>query len=73
MDTEDDDSLKSTSIIGKEDAGEPEVMTINKSKDDEVESDEEDEDYSLSQSKKLKMNGSVRQSTPARVYSYKVN
>ncbi|KDP30489.1 hypothetical protein JCGZ_16168 [Jatropha curcas] len=73
MVTEEDDSLKSTPILGKDQVEEYEAMTINKDEGDEVQSDKEDDYYAQTQIRKVKTSGYVkRRSSPICIYTYKI-
>lgn len=73
---ESDDSLKSISILQENYVEETEVITSDKERCDEVESDEEeeDEDYRSKQSKTWKSIGTEsKRKSPVCVYTCKVN
>lgn len=70
---ESDDSLKSISILQENYVEETEVITSDKERCDEVESDEEDEDYHPKRSKTWKSSGTERKrNSPVRVYTCKI-
>ncbi|KAJ6892488.1 hypothetical protein NC651_025629 [Populus alba x Populus x berolinensis] len=70
---ESDDSLKSISILQENYVEETEVITSDKERCDEVDSDEEDEDYRPKRSKTWKSSGTERKrNSPVRVYTCKI-
>ncbi|KAL3579379.1 hypothetical protein D5086_020883 [Populus alba] len=70
---ESDDSLKSISILQENYVEETEVITSDKERCDEVESDEEDEDYHPKRSKTWKSSGTERKrNSPVCVYTCKI-